>query len=324
MNCNEYERIYNNARVSAGTPNGKLTLEGFRERCALSRRAIMMAKEKLDSDKERLFRMFKMDTFLERKKPLEAAYDGVRNAVVAEAQKDLQAVMDAKRKQFSDCLGAPSEEQLRLLQALSMRTSVSATEIAAVADKLNNNINALRVLGDIAERNNVVFPDYGNAGNIEHDLEIAQRHAEKMLNNIDCDEKNLDYAQTLFYNYAGSASVPEFGELDGDYFTAAQAPTPKGVASSDASEIPEGKEANGVRVYLNGSESILCLCQQFGVRLTAVKAANPGVDIHNLVGVDSIVIPAERFTIAHGGRGYASVEQVVPTYIEPAPKTDAE
>ena len=76
----------------------------------------------------------------------------------AKIEKDLENVISAKKAAFSKAMGAPDDESIRLLQVLSMRQNVSAPEIAATAEHLNGNLQALSVLSEIAKKNNIAFP----------------------------------------------------------------------------------------------------------------------------------------------------------------------
>lgn len=312
---NEYLRVYESAMRQRGKPAEARSLDSWRKNCAVIRQAVMSVKAVFEAEKKRMWGDLKADAYFKAIEPLQANYNFVLEQARTMMKNELKSVLNAKREQLSKCLDAPTEDDLRLLNVLNLRTSLSASELAAAADKLNGNINGLRALGDIARRSGLSFPDYGNLDRISHDLEAAERFANTMIKNVDSSDPT--YFERMFYDHT-ELIMPQFEDVDTDFFTTAQeAVVPSGFApSSPVSEIPVGKQANACRVYLTGSESLLCLASQFNCTIAAIKEANPGIDIHNLGGVESIVIPATKFSIVES-RGYSRADQVVPTYLEP-------
>ena len=314
MNYNAYEAIYKNALRGNEKANLVKSFEGWRKTAVSIREAVMTVKKFYKAELAKLWEQYKADAYFEGKKPLDAMYNAVLSNAQTSLRESLQGVLNAKREQLSKCLEAPSDADLRLLSALNLRTSLTESEVAALAEKLNGNIHSLKALHDIAEKSGISFPNYGDIDDLEHELDAASQFAESMIRAVDADMPS--YFEHMFFAYADEIPMPQFEAADGNFFISAQEnPTPSGFAPADARpEIPAGKAANAYRVYLNGTESLVGIANQFNISVTAIRRANPGVDIHHLDGVESIIIPTTAFTI--GRNTTVRPDQMQPTYIE--------
>jgi len=111
-----------------------------------------------------------------------ATRDSALYALQSSLKADIKAVRDEKIK-LADTAGtkAPGQEMMMLLQALSMRKSVSKSEILSIAEAIQRNYHALAVLRDVAE-------DKGYHIDID---EIAQTK-QKINNACDLAERAVD------------------------------------------------------------------------------------------------------------------------------------
>lgn len=81
------------------------------------------------------------------------------DAAAADARKVIQAAVSAMEKNARSMeLKAPSDEQLRLLQLLSMRSRLSQNEVLQAANTMGDCGAALEALRDIASQRGVEYP----------------------------------------------------------------------------------------------------------------------------------------------------------------------
>ncbi len=319
-----YQNIFEAARRD-GNPDQTLTLKGFQRRAAVVRGALQLAADKYLADLKELGETYSAKAFDERRKPLDDEYSGLLRFAKQRCEDDLEAVIAAKRAQFTKCSGAPSAEQLRLLQALQMRSEVPAHEIQHYARQFSDNIPALRVLREIAQKNGVPFPDVGNAEIFEEQLSAARDYALEMLESMgETDDKELNFRQLSFWKYPDTTTEADafFGPLDGSFLTAPQK-TGRAAEEASAETIEPGKKPNAVKVYLRGDESLGGISMQFGLDSSEIRAANPGYDFSQMLAGDSIIVPATRLRVSNNP-GSVVEGQCVLTHYKPAPPAPKE
>ena len=319
-----YQNIFEAAR-RGGNPDQAKTLKGFQRRSAIVRAALQEAEKKYLADLNELGETYSAKAFDERRKPLDNEYSELLKFARQRCEDDLQTVIAAKRDQYAKCSGAPSDEQLRLLQALQMRSEVSAHEIQYYADQLADNVPALRVLREIAQKNGVPFPDVGNAEVFEEQLSAARDYALEMLESMgETDDRELNFRQLSFWKYPDTTTEADafFGPLDGSFLTAPQ--KSERVTDADGAEtIEPGKKPNAVKVFLRGDESLGGISMQFGLDSSEIRAANPGYDWSNIHHGDAVIVPSGRLRVSNAA-GAIVEGQCVPTFYEkpaPAPKS---
>lgn len=117
-----------------------------------------LANERDDMNK-RLSSM--RDTYSEKvvekqKKKLSKEFDEFSNNLVKACREEIQELTESKREHIAQMITTPpSDDQLRLLQVLQMRTNISDTELQNIAPAFFDNYNALKVLQNIGEKNGV-------------------------------------------------------------------------------------------------------------------------------------------------------------------------
>ncbi|MBR4549242.1 MAG: hypothetical protein IKO83_04905 [Oscillospiraceae bacterium] len=305
MDYGTYSRIYI-AAINKGHPDTDKTLKAFQRRCGVVREALREAKRQYDAD------LAEVDDLLanfhttsakasKKKMDLRDEYDGLVAVAKKKCLDDLEAVVAAKRAEFSKRNGAPTEEQLRLLQVLSMRSELTAGEIANVAYRLSDNIPAVRLLREIAQKHGIPFTDVGNDEDFERNLSAAEDFCRRMIDGIE--KTDLDSREHGFYNRPELSTAADyyFGSLDNSIFTTPQ---------KTAVEKP-----NAVAVYLNGSESLAALSMQFGVDSAAIRAANPDYDFSAMKRGDTIIVPSGKMKLADA-TGFVGEDQVSPARID--------
>ena len=322
MNTATYKTLFSRV-INTGSPDASKTLKGFQKRAAVTREAVKLAHEQYQRDLDELAQTYTKKAFDERREPLDHEYNEIVKLAKQRCTDDLEAVLKAKRDQFDRSNGAPSDEQTRLLTVLNMRTDLTESEVTAVANKLNNNVPALRLLRDIARRNGVPFPDVGSANIFDEDISAAERYAREMIESVGVtDDKSLNYRQLCFWKYADHTTEADhhFRALDNNILTAAQQTDKQ--AREDPS-IPTGKRPNAVKFYLRGDENLAGISLQFGIDSAEIRAANPGKDMSQLHYGDTLIVPAGTMKVTNQP-GSVVPDQCTPIYFElsaPAPKT---
>lgn len=302
----DYLKLYKNC-VNSGTPDKGMTLKAFQRRASTIRGAIKLLMDQRDADVQKLYQEFNDAGVAKYREPLDKEVNGIIEMARTDLINDLEKVMAAKRDALDKANSAPTEEQLRLLQTLSMRSHLTAAELNAVAAKLNDNVPALRLLGDIAEKHNLSFPGkVADMDVIEHNLEVAEEYCRSM---IDClSHPELSYRQKCFYDYPQLKTEADavFEPVDSTTFTVAPAPS----IQKETMTNP-----NAVRVFLGGGENLASLAYQFSVSSEAIRKANPDYDFSNIMPGDDIVIPSGRMKLSNAP-GFVGEDQVVPTYYD--------
>ncbi len=304
---------------NAGTPDRERSLAGWQRRAAITRSALMEIKRQHKDEVAALAKTFQPKALEERRQPLDDAFSEVTKIAKERAMQDLDEVLDGKRKQFDRANDAPSEEHLRLLNALSLRSTLTADEVAAVAAKFDGNRQSLLVLRDLAAKHNLTFPRILTAGEIEAAIKEARDFAERMIESMEKDDRDLTYSELAFYTYPDhrGPSTAYFEPLDASQFTAEQIKKQTAEEAEPAkAAISEGRKPNAVKVYLRGDETAAGIAMQFGISTRDLARANPEKDLSRLNYNDSLIVPAGTLHVTDAP-GSIVPGQCVPTYYEP-------
>ena len=330
MKFNQYSTIYEKAMRIISNADKDLTLRAFQKRTAQTREAVKLAYQEYVNDVKQLDSTYVPKVAQQKREPLEAEYKGICKLAKEHCIDDLEKVLDAKRQQFSKTHEAPSEADMRLLTALSMRQTLTPAEIAEVADKLNNNYHAQKLLGEIAHKHNVPFPKIADADEVETAIENARDFATRMIDYIDVpDDKSLNYNATAFFKYPDSGTVASyyFRNLDSSFFTAAQADEAAEQAETAKQTAGKPTDKSGEmwsQVTLTGREMLYAIANQFHVDSADIRAANPGIDLSNLYRGQKIYIPSTRYSFTpdiNGAHVQADQEvRLVPKPVFETPK----
>lgn len=307
-NMFHYQRMLD--RATAGIPNKEKTFLRWQEKAIATRHAFLEVKkahmEELAGIKETYNP--KSSVYEQKVKDENDIYSLVKKGAMEKLEKELDEIVQSKRAVFDRNMDAPSEDQLRLLQALSMRENLTPGEIAAVSGKFGHNINALRVLRDIAHKHDISFPDVGDPDVFEEQITRAVQFSRDKIAKIDIDRPDLGYRDLMFFEYPGTGEVVAFyGTLDGNGLTTEQISIKKETQGTDttyqkksAKDTANTKQNDNTemwaRVKVSGNESLATIASQFHVSTAEIKEANAGRDISRLYSGDEIYVPSTRFT----------------------------
>ena len=319
--------------TNAGNPNREKTLDAWQRRTITTRAALLKIKEDYEAELQKLRETYTPKVFEEKRRQPDQDYAALRALAVNKATEDLKSVLASKRAQFDRSSGAPTEEDLRLLEALNMRTSLNAAEIAAVSGKFNGNVQAIRVLRDIAQKHNISFPDVGDPEQFEDMLERAEQFSLDHLREIDTDRGQLNYKGVLFWENPGEGETDYFyGTLDGQGFTTEQieeASKPDSAVTKTPSDSAEAARAANsqtgemwAEVRANGQQSLHTIAAQFHVTAEQIRQANPGKDLDRIYSGDRILVPSTQFSFQPDPSGCHVQPQDVkavprPVYTDP-------
>ena len=327
-NMNNFSKLFNATLYRDSNPDHTKTLVGFQRRAADVHRAIVAVR----ADRDKQIKQAKRDYANERLDAeingISEAYNSVLEAARKRLENDLDDVLTAKRMQYKRSQVAPTDADIRLLQTLRMRNDLTADDISAAAEQLSNTLPGLKALGSIAKDAGLPFPDLTRFDEqFELNMEAAQTHVERMLERLDIPDEQMGYLDREFFTAPGTGRTGSlFAPLDESVFTAAQLSTPEQSAVKAAQAELESMRTektgptttwNAAKVFLRGDESLAQIAAQFGIGTTAIRHANPDMDLDNLTGGSSIIVPATRFSYATAP-GSVIPEQVVPARYDPA------
>lgn len=313
--------------LRSGNPIREKTLDGWHRRTITTRDALLLAKEQYRADVEDLRGTYSPKVFEVKRQNADREYRELVRIAQEKVTADLQTVLESKRAQYDRSAGAPSAEDLRLLEALNMRSSLSIAEIATVSGKFNNNIQALRVLGDIARKHGISFPDIGDPETFEESLKRAEEFATDHIAELDTDKADLGYRGLLFWTKPGEGEAKYFfGQLDGAGFSSEQiststkesqratwTPTTSTTASKTTGAAPGEVWAE---VRATGQQDIGTIASQFHVTTQQIRDANPGIDLDRLYSGTKVLVPSTRFTFQPDPTG----GHVQPDQVRPVPR----
>lgn len=326
----QYEAMLDRATKPTGTVDESKTLAAWQRRAVAVREALLQVKREHEAELADLRETYSEKAFEQKRQDTDDTYMKVREYAVQKVVDDLETTLEGKRAQFDKACSAPTDEHLRLLSVLSMRTTLTPAEIAAVSGKFGGNVQALRALRDIAARHDVYFPDLGDPDEFETRMERARQYAEDRLAEIDTEDADLGYRGTAFWRYPGQSEDRYFfGSLDGEAFTAeqieqgtrtAQQTETSTTSTTTATQTAEGQPEMWAQIKCNGSEDLGVIAAQFHLTEGEIRKANPNKDLSRIFAGDEILVPGTRFTFQPGS-GHVQPEQVkaVPRPVIPDP-----
>lgn len=325
-----YHRLIENA-VNTGSARKSGTFRGWQEKAIKARQALKQVRQDYEQDLQELHGKYTTKYFLEEKAKLEANYNGIVQSAVTKLTEDLEDVIESKRRQFDKVSGAPSAEDLRLLEALNMRTSLSIAEVANTIGKLNGNVQSLAVLRDIAAKHDIRIPA-GATTPEEFDtmMQRAKEYSLDRLRDIDTPDRDMNYKGKCFFDYPdhpGEASH-FYDPLDNNVLTTeqittatrqAQQPEAKAPATETAPAAAKTGEGDAVpmwaEVTCSGNMSLSTIAEQFHVTPQQIREANGGRDLDRLYTGDKILVPSTQFSFQPDPSG----GHVQPDQVRPVP-----
>lgn len=308
MNFSYYQKMFENL-VSTGNPKKSGTLRGWQDKAIKTRESLKAARKDYDKELQEILATYSKSVAHEKKTVLDAQFDSIVKSATAELESDLDKIIESKQRQFDKCSGAPTEEELRLLQVLNMRKNLTIAEVANVIGKLNNNVQSLAVLRDIAERSNIHVPARASTPE-EFDTLItrAREFSIRMLDDIAKPDDQLGYHGTSFYRYPdGPGEAAAFyGPLDNSTLTSEQISlaTAKAREKETLNEVeatnPTPSATNPdemwAQIEVSGQMNVATIANQFHVSVKDIEEANPGKDVTRLYTGDKILVPAIKFS----------------------------
>ena len=323
------ENIYR-AAYEAGSPDKAKGFSGWQKRAQITRKALMKAQEERDATITEWKRTYTKAALAPKLDELNEEYAQLRKIAINKLDAALDEVVDEKRKQFRTvAMSAPSDEQLRTLQTLSLRDDLTTQEVSEMAETMSNSLQAMRALGSIARKAGLFFPKLITNEEFEDQLNDAASYARSNYDLIDVPEKALGYNGFSFFNYEGVGMAKmKFSAVDRPLYAAvqeAQEADEKKPAEGDAKENETGSGEYWTEVTITGTEYLSTIADQFHTTTEAIKAANPTKTlspetIHRGL---KILVPSTRMKIIPG-QGHVQEEntRLVPAPVSPSPDGD--
>lgn len=339
MNNSQYYSRLIESTINPGNAKKSGTFRAWQDMAIRARKALQTVRADYDDADKELIGTYTSTVYLQKKAELDAKYNAVVDDVKKKLTDSLDSIIESKRQQFDRCSGAPSAEDLRLLQALSMRSSLTIAEVANVVGKLNGNVQSLAVLRDVAEKHGIHVPTGATTPEeFDASLERARNFSIDRLNEIDVPIKESGYKARAFYDYPdhrGEASHL-YTPLDANQLTTeqiseatrqaqqaaarAQEPevTPAAAKTGEGDVLPMWAEVTVANEYLS------TIARQFHTTTDEIKRANPNKDFdHGIRSGEKILVPSTHFSYEPDQTGsHVQPDRVravpAPQYVTPA------
>lgn len=206
----------------------ELSLNAWRERAQRTRTALQMLRDDFDRQKTEADMELSVPRAKQKKDKLDRDYADYCKTAITHIQVDLDAVKESIRKAFDAAMVRLTDQQIRVLQALSMRSSLTGDELSFYAGALNESLPALRVLADIAGRNNIPFPRIMSVDEFEDSILELQNIFDRYAPSIGQDKGEMDYMDILFWRPDTPFREGRlFDALDNANFLIANTPEPQ-------------------------------------------------------------------------------------------------
>lgn len=223
MSYNSYEALFNNMMNRTGKPAPAKTFQGWQKSAIAGRNTLMAVKRKYEADRDEALRDYSSTKAAEILGELQRNYESTRRNTEKWLRERFDAVVQSKRDAIKRACKAPSEEDLRMLQALKMRSKLTDNDIIRASEQLENNFVALGLLADIAESAGVNCPVF-TAELAEEEIKNVERLGDDLIKHIDSEDKTMPYTSVCFYNYPDAETSVSFmfEKLDNNVFTSEQ------------------------------------------------------------------------------------------------------
>ena len=291
-----------------GNPDEAKSLKAWKSRSMITRAALLELRAEYDKKISEAAERYSPTVAAEKIEELRAEYNSFKQIAVARVQDGLSSTLELKRQTYKKNSGAPTEEALRLLQALQMRKSLSPADIANAAQHLHGNVQALEILRERVRDAGYTFPSILSVEEFERAMEEAEAFARDKLDSIDQEPDAMSYKHRMFWMYDGTGEAEYFfNPLDSNELSAAQI-TPSGKAAEQEAEEDETDKRSVFdggawsKVKLHGGETLAGLSYQFHVSSEEIRKANPG-EIHITPGAE-ILIPSTRMRVINDETGH--------------------
>lgn len=301
----EFSAILNRIDTSQAVDKRR-TLTGWHGRAAMVRDALLVLCDMRDGKLAEARENYKGARLASIEDEVNAEYETSRELAVAKVEADLQEVLKSKRKAWDKANQPPSNEQLNFLKALEIRGSdLTRGEVISTIKNLSTSAPALRALKSICARQGLIIPSFVGADPDEfsRQMEEAERYARSHISELDKRLEDMTYRERLFWTKPGGGLDTEFFRaLDSSTLTSADirtaATTTDGAKDAKATKTTRastkastGGKWSQVTVTEHGFD-LRTACEQFGVELSDVTAANPGKSLDNLHQGDTVNFPS--------------------------------
>lgn len=175
------------------------------------RRAVEGVNEKFRPQYERLERFKDSEHYQEEKKALDKARSELLTEVRDQAVKEFNGVCDAMKAAYrARPLSAPSDEQLRLLQALQMREKLGMDELRQAVVALEGCPAALEVLRELAHKHGHTWAMQGElAGDtVDRTIDQLRRNGEKFARRLERTDSRREFVSAGDYDMFRLAGEP--------------------------------------------------------------------------------------------------------------------
>lgn len=293
------------ARIEAGNhPDQAKTLAAWRSRAKVTHDALQEVRRKMEGDIAELHDTFAIKVANPKIEELRKEFGELTEIAKKRVAADLAKTIANKREAFSKANAAPTDAEIRLLSALSMRSSISQGEVAEAAGQLRS-LQALRVLHDLAEKHGVHAPQPLTPEDFEETIRNIETECGRYIDGISAAEPS--YRASLFWSGHPCPESTMFDRLDGRFST------------PQAFEQAPVAGANATKVYCRGGEDLSTVAMQFGIRSYQIRAANPDVDFSvPITAGQQLIIPATKMT-SSTLPGAVGFEQAIPAHYDPDP-----
>lgn len=303
-----YARLVDNA-TNTGYAKKSGTFRGWQEKAIKAREALKKVRQDYNDDLQEIIRTYSPNVAAQKKAELDERFNSIVSDAKDKLKDALEEVIESKQRWFDKCSGAPSAEDLRLLQALSMRSNMSIAEVASAAGKLNQNVQSMGVLRDIAAKFDIHIP-IGAATPEEFDsmVQRAREFSLDRLRELETPDKEMSYKAKMFFDYADlpGETAHFYGPLDNNVLTTEQISTATKQAQQAAAkptepQIAAGETSEGdavpmwAEVTASGNQNISTIAAQFHVSTQQIREANPDKDLDRIYTGDKILVPSTRF-----------------------------
>ena len=175
------------------------SFSAWKSRAQQTRDIILDHKHRNADAYEKLQRIYAGDALKQQKQNLDDQLFQLTETARALIKADFNNVMTAKKNQRELAHDAPSDQQMRLLQVLSLRTSIAPDEIAAAAERCSDSIQALRVLHDLADKNDIYFPDLPSESDTTKAVDSLTELRDIVATDCAVDTNEMGYMQRVFW-----------------------------------------------------------------------------------------------------------------------------
>lgn len=229
------QRVFDSI-YKAGNPDPSKTLIAWQNRAINARNAILAVQDQVDAQERELNQIYKSQAVAELMQPTKDAMDQIVNEERDKLTAELDETLEGKREQYKAvAMSAPSEAQLRFLQALSYRDDLTPGEVSKIAAENADCHQFLRALKAIAKKggvDSVIAPP--TSEEVDEALENAREYGMDALRSLATPSSEMGYFHRAFFAAPGVGPAAQFSRLDNNIFTSVQAPAESEADGQDA------------------------------------------------------------------------------------------